>query len=181
MKPIAKIAALLILAAPGLWGQNGAPSAAPVAGRQPSIVATSNAQNLAAAARARKVADQRLQEMGSTLGRMHTLLKQMRANTTGSDAKDPMAKANLEMWNLMLSQLDKQYEELRLAAHARDDLEARRNALYKQAEEKAAAVAKNGRAARAGVASANPTSAQSTPTVPTGTSMPQPPSPTSPN
>jgi len=89
-----------------------------------------------------------MQEMGATLAKMHDLLKGMRAKVSASE-KDPMAKANLEMWALMLQQLDKQYEELRLASRARQDLDARRNAIYKQADEKAAATAKAAQDARA--------------------------------
>jgi hypothetical protein len=37
---------------------------------------------------------QRMQDMESTLTRMHTLLKQMRAKAAASSSKDPLAKAN---------------------------------------------------------------------------------------
>jgi peptidoglycan hydrolase CwlO-like protein len=80
-----------------------------------------------------------MNEMGNTLSKMHALLKQMQAKTVASGPKDPIAKANLEMWGLMLGDLDKQYEQLRIATHAREDLEARRAAMYKQADAKAAA------------------------------------------
>jgi len=75
---------------------------------------------------------------------MHDLLKQMQAKTAKSSSKDPLIKANLEMWGLMLQDLDNQYEQLRLASHTREDIDARRAALYKQAEARAAMAAKNG-------------------------------------
>jgi hypothetical protein len=113
--------------------------------------------------------------MGNTLTKMHALLKQMRANT--SSAKDPMAKANLDMWSLMVDQLDNQYEQLRLAARQREDLEARRAALYKQADEKAAQAAKR---AQAGSGQSNTTQAPAAPGAAQTTTTP-PASATSPN
>jgi hypothetical protein len=74
---------------------------------------------------------------------MHALLKQMQAKNSASASKDPLVKANLEMWALMVADLDKQYEQLRTATLAREDMEARRAAMYKQADEKAAAAARN--------------------------------------
>ena len=88
---------------------------------------------------------QRMEDMQNTLVKMHTVLKQMRAKPGKGGAKDPLAAANLDMWELMLSHLDKQLEELRASTLAREDLEARRAALYKQAEAKAALAAKNAR------------------------------------
>src|SRR5215467_441863 len=128
-------AMLVILAAASVWGQS---SATPVAPRRQPVVATGNAEGLAAANRAK--ANQNVQEMGATITKMQGLLKQMRAHT--SSAKDPVAKANIEMWSLMLDQLDKQYEQMRLAARQREDMEARRAALYKQADEKATEAAR---------------------------------------
>ena len=139
------IAVLVIFAAATLWGQS---SAGPLAARRQPVAATSNAEGIAAANRARTVANQDLQERGNTLTKMHAVLKQMHANT--SSAKDPMAKANLDMWTLMVEQLDKQYEQLSLAARQRQDFEARRAALYKQADEKAAQEAKKAQAASTG-------------------------------
>ena len=167
-------AMLVILAAASVWGQS---SATPVAPRRQPVVATGNAEGLAAANRAKAAANQNVQEMGATITKMQGLLKQMRAHT--STAKDPVAKANIEMWSLMLDQLDKQYEQMRLAARQREDMEARRAALYKQADEKAAESAKKAQEAqRAAAASANnnnrtpaaPGAAQTTTTAPTPTS-----------
>jgi hypothetical protein len=95
--------------------------------------------------------------MGATLTKMQTLLKQMRAHTSSS--KDPVAKANLEMWTLMVEQLDKQYEQLRVAARQRGEFEARRAAMYKQADEKAAEAARKAQqGAKAAAADSNASS-----------------------
>jgi hypothetical protein len=80
---------------------------------------------------------QRLQDMETTLNSMHALLKQMQAKNASSRSKDPVAKANLEMWELLLAHLDKEFNQLE-ATLAREDFEARRAALYNQAYEKAA-------------------------------------------
>jgi len=167
-------AMLVILAATTVWGQS---SAAPVAPRRQPVAATANAEGVAAANRAKATANQNIQDMGATITRMQALLKQMRAHT--SSAKDPVAKANIEMWSLMLDQLDKQYEQMRMAAHQREEMEARRAALYKQADEKAAEAARKAQEAqRAATANANnnnqtpaaPGAAQTTTTAPSPTS-----------
>ena len=156
------IAVFAVLAATASWGQS---SAGPLAGRhQTAVATTNNAEAMSASAQARAQADQRVQEMGSTLTKMHILLKQMRAKNASAASKDPTAKANLEMWSLMLDQLDKQYEQLAAATKARDDLEVRRQALYKQADEKAAAAAAAARAQQAKAAQqANSPASASTP------------------
>jgi peptidoglycan hydrolase CwlO-like protein len=101
-------------------------------------------------------------ELGNTLTKMQALLKQMRAKT--NSAKDPVAKANLDMWTLMLDQLDKQYEQLRLSAQQREDLEARRAALYKQADEKAAGAAIRAKEATHAAAAGSSAGGQTPPT-----------------
>lgn len=98
---------------------------------------------------------QRMEDMQGTLVKMHTVLKQMRAKAVkGGGTKDPLVKANLDMWELMLGHLDKQFEELKAATLSRADLEARRAALYKQADEKAAAEARAAQSSFAGQAPA---------------------------
>jgi hypothetical protein len=104
-----------------------------------AVVANSNAVGLAENARAQSAIHKRLEDMGSTLAQMHALLKQMQAKSSAGGHSDPMVQANLEMWGLMLSHLDKQFEELRLTSRAKEDVDARRSALYKQAEANAAA------------------------------------------
>ena len=129
------------------WAQSESPAtqaANPMAGSaRGRVVATSNAVGVAEKARSQNAARLRMEEMGATLAKMHALLKQMQAKNSASASKDPLVKANLEMWVLMVADLDKQYEQLRAATLAREDVEARRAAMYKQAEEKAAAAAKN--------------------------------------
>jgi hypothetical protein len=83
---------------------------------------------------------------------MHVLLKQMRAKAASSSSKDPVARANLDMWELMVGHLDKQFEELRLTTATREDLEARRAAMYKQAEAKADEAARAAQSSSAGQA-----------------------------
>lgn len=53
--------------------------------------------------------------------------------TATSKSKDQVAKASLEMWELMLAHLDRQFDQLRIAMLEREDLEARRVALYNEA------------------------------------------------
>jgi peptidoglycan hydrolase CwlO-like protein len=92
---------------------------------------------------------QRLQEMDTTLQSMHGLLKQMQAKNASSKSIDPIAKANLEMWELLLAHLDKEFHQLQVATAAREDLEARRASLYRQADAKAAKEAQDAAAAAA--------------------------------
>jgi hypothetical protein len=103
------------------------------------VVADSNAVGLAENARAQSAIHKRVENMGSTLAKMHSLLKQMQAKPSAGSHSDPIVKASLEMWGLMLADLDTQFEELRLTSRAKGDLDARRSALYKQAEANSAA------------------------------------------
>jgi hypothetical protein len=148
-------------------------------------VAESNVVGLSDNTRAQSATRQRVEDMGNTLTRMHGLLKQMQAKTGADSTKDPLIKANLEMWGLMLADLDKQYAQLKLASHARDELEARRAALYKQAEARAAQAAKTGQGVGAVPAAADqgaqPSPAGTNATAPaTPQTQPAPPN-TSPN
>jgi hypothetical protein len=181
----ATAAAVLVLTAITWAQRESRPAANPMAGSSRRVVATSNAAGVAENARAQNSARQRMEEMGSTLAKMHALLKQMQAKNSASASKDPAAKANLEMWGLMVADLDKQYEQLRAATLAREDMEARRAAMYKQAEEKAAAAARNAQQnlfpAKVGPAvsgqSSAPAAAGTTPAATPGTAPPS----TSPN
>jgi hypothetical protein len=143
MKLSSVAAVTVVLAASAAWAQSASPSMASHASRSNprTVMATSNATGLAQNQQAQTAIHQRVDDMGSTLVKMHALLKQMEAKNKNGASKDPMIKANLEMWGLMLQDLDKQYEQLRLAARTREDMEARRAAMYKQAEAKAAAEA----------------------------------------
>ena len=92
---------------------------------------------------------ERVQDMESTVSRMRVVLKQMQGKAAKIKVTDSLTKANLDMWGLMVGQLDKELQQLRETLAAREDLEARRAALYKQADAKAAAAAQVGRAAQA--------------------------------
>lgn len=140
MKFASTIAAITVLAASTALAQSAVPAPSSHPRR---VVAEGNALAVAENAQAQTTMHQRVADMGNTLTRMHTLLKQMQGKISASGSHDPMVKANLEMWGLMLEDLDKQYVQLRVASHAREDLESRRAALYKQAEAKAAMGAKN--------------------------------------
>ena len=89
---------------------------------------------------------QRVEDLENTLNQMHAVLKQMRAKAAKSSVKDPLAKTNLDLWELMVGHLDKELQELRVAVTAREEVEARRAALYKQADVKAEAEAQAARA-----------------------------------
>jgi hypothetical protein len=127
---------------------------------------------------------QRVQDMESTLSQMHLVLKQMQAKAAKSKAQDSLTKTNLDMWELMVGHLDKQLKELKLAEAAHDDMEARRAALYKQADAKAEAEAQAARAAQAGkFAAGAPTPAparQGAGQNPAGQTAPEQPSPVPP-
>ena len=100
------------------------------------------------AARVPSSLPKRIEDMQGTLTQMHAVLKRMHANSAKSQTKDAVAKANLDMWELLVGHLDQQLQELRLAQAAREDMEARRAALYKQADAKADAEARAAIAAR---------------------------------
>ena len=125
---------------------------------------------------------QRVQDMERTLSQMHLVLKKMQDKAAKSTAKDPFAKSNLEMWELLVGHLDKQLQELKIAAAAREDMEARRAALYKQADAKAEAEAQAARAAQAAkfAAGAPAPARQGEGQSPAGQTAPRQPAPTPP-
>ena len=92
---------------------------------------------------------QRVQDMDSRLEQMHKVLKQMHDRSAKNKAKDSLAEANLDMWELMVGHLDKELQQLKIAVAAREDMEARRATLYKQADAKAEAEAQAARASQA--------------------------------
>ena len=104
---------------------------------------------------------QRVEDMQSTLSQMHAVLKQMHAKAAKSSVKDSLAKANLDMWELMVGHLDTELQQLQAAVTAREDLEARRASLYRQADAKAEAEAQAARATQTATsATGAPTPAQ---------------------
>ncbi len=104
--------------------------------------------NKAAAVQGAGSLRQRLQDLETTVNSMHAVLVQMHASARAAKSKDPLVKADLDMWDLMVSHLDKEVQELKLAETAREDLEARRAAMYKQADAKAQAAARAANAAQ---------------------------------
>lgn len=127
---------------------------------------------------------QQMEDLEKTLNQMHVVLKQMQAKAAKSSVKDSVAKTNLDMWELMVGHLDKELQALRVAVAARDEMEARRASLYRQADAKAEAEAQAARAAQAGKFAAGtptPSSAgQGGGQSPAGQAAPGQPSPTPP-
>jgi hypothetical protein len=142
-------AAVVVLTVATVMAQGTSPAAPPAdrpiikrwRSSRSTIVKPPSARSRMANPQASAAMHQRLQDMESTLVKMHELLKQMRANAASSRSKDPSIKANLDMWGLMVGHLDKQFEELRLTTGAQE-FEARRAALYKQADAKSEAAAR---------------------------------------
>lgn len=127
-------AAILVLSVATVWAQSTSP-AVRLGSRAVPVQATVG--NKVAGAQTPDALRQRMQDMESTLNKMHAVLKQMRARA--ASRKDQATRDNLEMWELMVGQLDKQFDQLRVATLTREDLEARRAAMYQQAMARAAA------------------------------------------
>lgn len=149
MKFITASAAMLILATTAGLAQTVAPSTPRAFSHRTSGMAMTDAEGKAAAARSESLMQQRVDEMKATVAKMHVLLKQMQTTAVATHSKDPVAKANLQMWELMVGQFDKQLAELGQAARVREDMESRRQAMYKQAEQRAAEQALKARGATA--------------------------------
>jgi hypothetical protein len=153
------VAATMVLAAATVWAQSTAPAGAPngaLAGPRAAAARKTSTEKMVNPASATAM-HQRLEEMEGTLNKMHALLKQMHAKAAASGSKDSLAKANLDMWELMVGELDKQFEQLRSATLMREDIEARRNAMYKSASGKAEAAAAQARQAMAAEAAGHAT------------------------
>jgi hypothetical protein len=142
MKIVTTAATLLVLSAATVWAQTSAP--APVG--QPSAVGKPGGRVPAVSDKGAPTISpqimelrQRMQAMQDTLTKMHAVLKEMRAKAASRGSKDQLTKANITMWELMLGQLDKDFEQLSKTTLTREDIEARRAAMYKQAMAKAAA------------------------------------------
>ena len=145
------VSVVLVLAATAALAQIANPGTtpgAPILNRQglagqrgPVGSKTANPQGLGAIR-------ERAQDMETTLSQMRVVLKQMHAKAAKSRPTDPVTKANLDMWELMVGHLDKELEQLRVTLAVREDLEVRRAALYKQADAKAEAAAQAAQTAR---------------------------------
>lgn len=142
---------LVILAATGALAQTA----------QPGTSAGTPMMNRGAARRRAPVADRnsdplgvsairaRVDDMESTLSQMRTVLQKMHADAARSKVPNSMTKTNLELWDLLVRGLNGELEQLRDTLATREDMEARRIAMYKQADAKAEAAAQAGRAAEA--------------------------------
>lgn len=113
---------LLALTAAGVQAQNGSSLARDRTGSTPAGL------------------KQRVDGMQGTLVKMHAVLDQMRLKAT-ANPKDALAKTNIEMWDLMVTHLDQELKDLKVAMAEREQWEARRTALYKQADAKSQAEA----------------------------------------
>jgi len=113
----------------------------------------------------------RVEDIEKTVSQMHAVLKRMSSKSKTSDS---ITKANLEMWQLMVGHLDKELEQMRVAVAAREDMEVRRAALYKQADAKAEAAAQAVRAAQAARFADADKNASGTPTPAATGQAPQP-------
>jgi hypothetical protein len=128
---------LLAIAAVGVQAQNVSRVARPF-----------NSVNAATAGSARRTGAEatpltmreHVQDMQGTLAKMHAVLDQMKAKAA-LNSRDPLAKANVDMWELMVGHLDSELKDLRVAMAEREQWEARRASLYKQADVKAQAEA----------------------------------------
>lgn len=168
VKLLAAIA--MFLGSTSVGAQSPAPVTAPPANQAPVVGDAGSKAVIGRAMRGRNAsvatqmpARQRLQEMETTLKSMHALLKKMQATAASSKSKDSVAAANLEMWELMLAHLDKQFDQLRAATLEREDLEARRAALYNQAYSKAAKEAQDATRGTTGQTPPVPTTAPPSP------------------
>ena len=115
------LAITMFLAASSAWAQSPAPAPTPAATGPiiaPDADTTARVTSRFAQNRAARVAEaqaaprERVQEMESTLNGMHALLKEMQASKASSRSKDPVAKANLQMWELLVDHLDKELHQL---------------------------------------------------------------------
>ena len=108
MKLSSVAAVTVVFATSAAWAQSASPSMASHASRSNprTVIATSNATGLAQISASPDGCSPARRRHGSTLVKMHALLKQMEVKNKNGASKDPMIKANLEMWGLMLQDLD---------------------------------------------------------------------------
>ena len=189
---------ILFLVGTGAFAQStlpGTTASAPILNQRPALTARrAPVANKANDPQGLIALRQQVEDMRGVLSEMHVTLKEMQAKTAKVKTIDPVTKANLDMWALLVGHLDKELEQMRVTLAQREDMEVRRAALYKQADAKAEAQAQAARAAMAGkfagqsaepgqappVAPATPAPATSTPSSPDATSAPASPA-TSPN
>ncbi len=132
------LVALLAFASAGVQAQNGSSlvaSGIPHRQFRSMQTAASPSASRASAEPEGPTMKERVQSIEGTLGKMHAVLDRMRSRA-GAVSKDPLAKANLDMWQLMVAHLDDELKELRVSMALREQWEARRAAMYKQADAK---------------------------------------------
>lgn len=143
----------VVMAATAALAQSALPGttpASPMLSQQDLAARRGPARNRAAAAPQGLAAiQQQVEDMDHTVSQMRVVLKQMQVRAAKSKATDSVTKANLDMWELMMRHMDKELQELRSTLAVREDMEARRAALYKQADAKIEAQAQAARAAQA--------------------------------
>jgi hypothetical protein len=142
---------IMVFAATAALAQSANPGTTPgapmlnrqnLAGRRGAVVGkTADPQGLVAMR-------ERVDDMEKTLSQMRLVLKHMQTKAASSKVPDSLTKANLDLWELMVGHLDKELQQLHDTLAAREDMEARRAALYKQADAKAEAAAHAARAAQ---------------------------------
>ena len=143
---------VVVLAATAAFAQSAQPGttpSAPILNRPGLTTRTNPAGNKTADRQGLAAMRERVEDMQNTLSQMRVVLRHMQTNATKSKATDSLAKANLDMWGLMVSHLDKELQQMRVTLAARQDFEARRASLYKQADVKAEAAAQAARADQA--------------------------------
>ena len=160
---------VVVLAATAALAQSAQPGTtpgAPVLNRQAPTPRRGPAANKPADTPGLTAMRDQLTDMESTLSKMQAALKQLHAQAAKSKTTDPLTKANLNMWDLMVGHLDKEVQQMRVTLAAREDLEVRRAALYKQADAKAEAEARAVRANQAARFDQAQKNATGTPTPP---------------
>ena len=101
-----RAATVVLLLAASVWAQS-APGVSPSARRlgRRGVPVQTVAADADTKSQVPSVMHARMQTMGETLQKMHAVLKQMRAKAAPTDQT---AKMNVEMWDLLLGDLDKQ-------------------------------------------------------------------------
>ena len=177
------VGAILMLAVTTGFAQNSAPASTPAA--TPAADASQPLQRPMVMRRWEKSAaggvqtgpvntaslQERIEDLQGTLDKMNTVLAQM-SKKTAATAKDSVAKANLQLWELIVAQLDKQLKDLKFAEERRADAEARRAAMYKQSEIQSQGA---NRSAQQAMSSHQPTGMETTSTTGQGSAAQAPP------
>jgi len=148
MKLHRSAAALLLVGAVQVFAQTAPAPGGTAPGFTPNLPASAYSRPLRAPMAARNAGAnaanpitlrQRVSEMESTVSKMHEVLEQM--HNKAALSRDSATKANLELWTQMVTHLDGELKDLKVTMALREDIEARRAAMYKQADARAQAEA----------------------------------------